>query len=524
MPTYENFISYRRKDTSAEVQALYSALQERGFLTFCDVHSLPAGRIDDGILLSIKNCTNFILVLGENSLNGCEQKNDWLRLEISEALRCNKNIICVVVGKFEFPTTLPDDISEIKILNRISFDFINFETFIDKLIDRFLVSIQSISCTNPERDFVIEDGKLIKYIGTASIVSIPETVFVVCKQAFKDKTFITSITFSENVSEIEEEAFERCNKLTNLTFPKSLKIINRRAFYRCYSLAYVSLNQELEIIEEEAFAFCSKIKLIQFGKSIKKIDSSAFNGCVHLIHFLVDADNPYYCDVEGILYTKDLKTLVRCGQNYDLDVINIPKEVENISAWAFSQCITVVDISLPKRVKTIGEYAFRDCTKIRSLTIDKNITKFSISAIDGWSSRQQIITSRGIIPLIKYQIEQKLKEEIVQEASDISEELIFVKVTFESEDEAMNMAKMLSFKKIIGSAQIYPINTIYMWEEELCNEREYELSCITRKNLFSNVEYFIHSHHSYGLCEVIAVPIIHTSEKFEKWIKELTNI
>lgn len=524
MAVFENFISYRRSETTSEVEAIYSELQKRGYVTFCDVHSLKAGQIRQELISTIHNCTNFILVLSKHSLDKCKERNDWLKIEIREAFRLQKNIICVFVGNVEYPDNLPKDICKIKTLNYIRFDFVNFASFIDILINKFLVAEKSISCTNPTRDFIIEEDKLIKYVGTAPIVTIPDNISIIAENAFKDKTFITSITFSENVSEIQQNAFERCNKLSNVTFPNSLKIIRKRAFYRCYELAYISFNDEVEIIEEESFAFCTKVKIIQLGSHVKSIASSAFNGCAQLIHFLVDKKNDYYRDIEGILYTKDSKSLVRCGQNYESDVVDIPDTVENILPWAFAQCLSIVDISLPKKLKTVGKYAFRDCSRIQSLTLGNNITEFDVSAIDGWSSRQHILTGKKFNPRIDYEIQKKLSEYIIPENSNIDDEFILIKVTFESEIEAISMGKMLSYNKLIGCAQIYPLNTIYMWDTKLCNENEYELSCITRRNLYLQVESFINNHHSYGLCQIIAVPVIHSSIRFGKWIESLTDI
>lgn len=524
MSVFENFISYRRSETTAEVQALYFELQKRGYLTFCDVHSLSAGRIDQELLSTIHNCTNFILVLGPHSLDRCINEDDWLRIEIREAINAHKNIICVFVGEIAYPCNLPDDIAEIRLLNSIKFEFIYFASFVDRLIDRFLVSEEYISYTIPSRDFIIDEGKLIKYVGTAPIVIIPDHVRIIGQNAFKDKTYITSVTLSKNTVEIQDNAFERCNKLQNIHFPNSVKIIGRRAFYRCYALAYISFNDELEMIEEEAFAFCSKIKLIQLGSKIQKIAFSAFNGCVQLVRFSVDEKNEYYKDIEGILYTRDSKTLIRCGQNYSNDVVKLPDSVENISPWAFSQCLSIVDISLPQKLKTVEKFAFADCIQIRKLTLGNNIESFDISAINGWSSHQCILTGKKFNPSINYQIQKKLQERTTPKKADTDDVYLLIKATFESEDEALNMAKMLSFNKLIGCAQIYPLNTFYMWDDQFCNEREYEMSCITRKSLYLSVESFINNHHSYNLCQIIAVPIIYSSNGFGDWINSLTDI
>lgn len=85
MAVFENFISYRRSETTSEVEAIYSELQKRGYVTFCDIHSLKAGEICQELLSTIHNCTNFILVLASHSFDKCKGKNDWMRIEIREA-------------------------------------------------------------------------------------------------------------------------------------------------------------------------------------------------------------------------------------------------------------------------------------------------------------------------------------------------------------------------------------------------------------------------------------------------------
>lgn len=68
---FENFISYRRSEILSEVQNIYQSLTSKGYSTFCDIYSLKSGRFDDNLLSIIKQCTNYILVLNEHSLDKC---------------------------------------------------------------------------------------------------------------------------------------------------------------------------------------------------------------------------------------------------------------------------------------------------------------------------------------------------------------------------------------------------------------------------------------------------------------------
>lgn len=98
MQLFENFISYRRSETLPEVQNIYHALTNKGYSTFCDIYSLKSGRFDDNLLQIIRRCTNYILVLNKHSLDRCFDEGDWLRFEISTALK-NKKILYVSLLK-----------------------------------------------------------------------------------------------------------------------------------------------------------------------------------------------------------------------------------------------------------------------------------------------------------------------------------------------------------------------------------------------------------------------------------------
>ena len=526
MQIFENFISYRRSDTLAEVQNIYQALLSKGFSTFCDIYSLNSGRFDAGLKETIDHCSNYILVLKSNSLDRCNVEDDWLRFEIAEALRTKKNIICVFIGPFEFPSALPEDIEQIRYYNGITYDFAYFNGFIDCLVSRFLVNEATITQSNDDRDFVIKGVELIKYIGSAPVVTIPEKVRVIAREAFKDKTRVTEVHFSEGLTEISEGAFERCINLTHITLPNSLKLIGKKAFSRCYNLSFIAFNDGLETIEEEAFSFCSKLRMVHMGKSLSSIDSSTFNDCNKLSYIAVSEENAALSTIDGILYDKELVTLIRCPEGYGEDLVTVPLTVENLAPWCFSRCINLVDIVLPRHLKRVEKFAFNECSGILSLTLGDDISAFDVSALTGWKRDQRVVVSKRFNPLIKYNIENKLAEKVDLERISTNEVLakfVMVKTTFESHEEAAKMAKMLLNKKIIASAQLNKLNVFYTWNDEACNEDEIELSCITRGTLFAEVAEFIRTNHSYECCQLVCVPIVGTTIEFEEWIYAQTN-
>ncbi len=54
-----------------------------------------------------------------------------------------------------------------------------------------------------------------------------------------------------------------------------------------------------------------KVKTIYIGAGVEKIDPKAFYSCWALREIKVDENNPNYCDIEGVLYSKD-KSVIIC--------------------------------------------------------------------------------------------------------------------------------------------------------------------------------------------------------------------
>ena len=525
MQIYETFISYRRSESLAEVQNIYQALISKGYSTFCDIHSLNSGRFDNNLKEIIDNCTNYILVLSEHSLDRCVEDDDWLRFEISEALLTDKNIICVFIGDYKFPSKLPEQIDDIRYYNGIRYDFAYFQGFIDCLISRFLASASEVGISDDSRDFLIDGNILIKYLGNAPIVNIPNNVVEISNNAFKDKTRITELNFPERLVQIGDSAFERCINITHLTFPNTLQIVGVNAFARCYNLSYVAFNDDLQVVDDNAFGFCAKLKSIRFGRGVRVVASSAFNNCNKLAHIYVSNDNEYYSTFDGILYNKDQTELIRCPEGYDSDLVNVLPTVEILASWCFSRCINVVDIVLPRHLKKVHKYAFNECSNIFSLTLGDEIDEFDVSALNGWNDGQRVVVSRKFNPLIRYKIEQKIYEQpnLLREERQVTAKYIVVKTTFESHEEAARMARMLLDNRLIASAQLGQLNVFYTWNEEFCNENEIELSCITRGVLYNKVAEYIKQHHSYECCQLVCLPIIETTNEFGEWINAQTS-
>ena len=171
--------------------------------------------------------------------------------------------------------------------------------------------------------------------------------------------------------------------LTSLVLPKGLKTV--QGFRDCPNLIWLELPEGLERIGANAFCGCESITSIRIPASVKKMSGSCFAGC-NIAAYEVDDDNPHYVAIDGVIYTKDLKTLVAFPSAYpgrhfkvpegievigygafmysDIDYVDLPEGLTTINKKAFYYS-KILCIDLPSSVKKVKKKAFYGCNNIK---------------------------------------------------------------------------------------------------------------------------------------------------------------
>lgn len=175
-------------------------------------------------------------------------------------------------------------------------------------------------------------------------------------------------------------------------------------------------SKPITVLHEYALNCDEKITKIYIGPSIKQIEGKSFYYCRNLQEFDVDEENPYFCDIDGVLYTKDLKQVIcypidrdaylRAKFKYeeelwpneeateeekatyeqyvkDVRTYVLPSSVETIGKLCFNYA-NLVDVYIPESVKKIDFMAFFKTEGLASVTTyqtDKPITETSEKAI-----------------------------------------------------------------------------------------------------------------------------------------------
>ena len=210
-----------------------------------------------------------------------------------------------------------------------------------------------------------------------------------CDKSAEGEITIPAEVSGVPVTSIGDGAFEHCESLTSINIPDSVTGIGMSAFYGCTSLISIKIPDSVESIAIGAFVECAALTSINIPDSVEFIDSRAFNGCTSLKSISVDAKNPEYTDIEGVLFNKDKTMLVACPNGMTGEY-SISDSVTSIAGYAFCGCTSLTSINIPDSVTNIGYAAFCDCTNLTSINIPDSVTSYDLFLFDGCASLTSI--------------------------------------------------------------------------------------------------------------------------------------
>lgn len=148
---YQVFISYRREGGEFLGKMLYDALSQKGYSVFYDVEALRSGDFNEQIFRRIDECQDFLLILSLNALDRCVNPDDWVRKELSYALKTKKRVIPVMTRNFKWPDNLPSDIAQVSSCQALNVLNEYFDAAVEKLCRDLLLSRpKSTSAAVPE--------------------------------------------------------------------------------------------------------------------------------------------------------------------------------------------------------------------------------------------------------------------------------------------------------------------------------------------------------------------------------------
>ena len=176
-----------------------------------------------------------------------------------------------------------------------------------------------------------------------------------------------------------------------VSLPSTLRYLGMESFSG-YDFAEFTLPAQLEVLEFIAFYACDfDVLRIETTLPIEDILDSMDNCTVRA--YEAPEDHPLYKTVDGVLFTKDGKTLLaypdrRTDTHYDvpagveriegihneyLQTVSLPIGLKSIGDYGFSGCVRLQSIALPLTVKEIGKEIFSACVSLELVSMPEGL-------------------------------------------------------------------------------------------------------------------------------------------------------
>ncbi|MBO5226003.1 MAG: leucine-rich repeat protein [Parabacteroides sp.] len=201
------------------------------------------------------------------------------------------------------------------------------------------------------------DGEL-SYKEIAAVTSL--------NKAFQGSSIsiFTEFQYFTGLTAIEYSDFASCYDLATIVLPNSITSIGDHAFIECTQLLKITIPQNVTTIGEGAFSHCKLLTTITIPTKVTTIGAEAFGNNFNLKEFIVEASNNKYASKDGILYSKDMKNLIKCPCKKTQ--VSIANTVTTIEESAFDQC-DLTNVHIPNSVTCIRKWAFKGCTNLNEI-------------------------------------------------------------------------------------------------------------------------------------------------------------
>ncbi len=214
-------------------------------------------------------------------------------------------------------------------------------------------------------------------------ILLPESITMIGDTAFHYCENLLSVNFPSRLESIGRAAFYYCQKIDSLTIPGHIKTIGDNAFKMCHLQSLV-IEDGVASIGDFAFMDCSKsISTLSIPQSVQSIGKGAFSSMYELVNIKVDPANARYTSVDGMLFSKDLATLLACPKKKEIQgTYYIPDGVKELLPYAFYGATNLTSVVIPGSLASIDESVFADCFYLESVLIKNGVLAVNSTAFN----------------------------------------------------------------------------------------------------------------------------------------------
>ncbi len=239
---------------------------------------------------------------------------------------------------------------------------------------------------------------------------------------------IESVVFAAGttLTEIPEGAFSG-TKLSEVTIPDSVTLVNHNAFRDCTALCRLTLGAGENLRLMSNVFYNTSLAAVHIPANVEYIGEYCFVGLRSLSAFTVDAANPYYTALGGLLYSKDERKIIAAPAGIT-GTLYVPKSTEVIGFGAFENSLAdsivfdsasnilsfgyrafygaknLREVTVPATVVAIDYYAFAQCSNLETVKFEEGSRLAGIyeGAFFGCGKLKNIILADNIVEISDY--------------------------------------------------------------------------------------------------------------------------
>ena len=181
---------------------------------------------------------------------------------------------------------------------------------------------------------------------------------------------------------------ETLNKLTKekstakiIDIKNGFKIIAYNCFDNYSLVEEIKLPETIEIIGDNIIKNMPLLKTLFLPRNVRELhELQSFDNAFDIENIEVDSNNQYFCDVDGVLFSKDMKQLIFVPGGHERKSYFVPFGVERILILAFPSYQHLETVVIPPTVTKIENSNFNSNT-LKSIVINqcKNLISFDFT-------------------------------------------------------------------------------------------------------------------------------------------------
>lgn len=171
----------------------------------------------------------------------------------------------------------------------------------------------------------------------------------------------------QSLESIGGSAFLYCKSITINKIPDSVKTLDSFSFERCNGITSIELSKDLNYFSVSSFDDCVNLHEIEIPAKVRNVRNGT--GTTYF-EFVVNSENQFFKAENGILYSKDGKTLYRIPNSKVGYSYSIPSSVSKVATEAIGGLKDLIVLNIPSSVTEMQYDAIENCMNLETINID----------------------------------------------------------------------------------------------------------------------------------------------------------